>query len=87
MEFYVDADYSYYTSDYFYGSYSSDGSNLKFTMQKNQEHETSYVTVDGHELVTHMGGIIGITIGWSFHSVRSMVPWIMAGLANIMRFF
>ena len=79
MEFYVDGEYP---RPNLHGE-----TVLSFTIQDNQEHLISYVTVDCQTMMAQIGGILGITIGWSFHSIRFLIPWIMAGVANMMRFF
>lgn len=73
-EFYIDAEYPE-------PRYSED-TMFRFTIKDVQEHQESYITVDKQDLVTQIGGILGITIGWSFDAFLSVVPslleWSMA---------
>ena len=78
MEFYIDAEYP---KPNHHGQ-----TVLSFTVQDNQEHLISYVTMDCQTMLAQIGGIIGITIGWSFHSIRPIIPWIMAGVGSMMGF-
>ena len=51
----------------------------------NQEHQESYIMVDEQDLVTQIGGILGITIGWSFVSMLAIIPGLLKTTTNIIQ--
>jgi hypothetical protein len=60
---------------------------FKFTTKEFQESQKAYISIDEQDLVTQVGGILGITIGWSFDSFLSLIPSILTGMAKTVHFF
>ena len=48
------------------------------------EHYQSSIAVDGQSLIGQVGGIMGITLGWSFLTLLELIEPILIGLASLM---
>ena len=48
------------------------------------EHYQSSIAVDGQSLIGQVGGIMGITLGWSFLTLLELIEPIVIGLASLM---